>query len=300
MTPDYRVFISWVGLAPICLFFFVSCNDVQSPAERYENTVTDCGDKIDNDGDGDIDCDDTECAQMAFCLNPDGLPKDTAAVNETDTSTVPANTDQRDTAAVNEDDTDDTAGDDTTDGHGEIGTDDSALQMDDNTPVDELSSDGQHAFCTVFYNDVLSKTAALQNAVNDVICNMVGVQTAAALAMQGSNISDIIASCENTKSDCENDAASQDSLPTTEDFCEESDVLFADCGATPVEIDICVTAIFDEQTEDFESAYGDIPACSELTAAYFELPQETDDIPEMETPAECAAVEQKCPAMLSK
>ncbi len=109
-------------------------------AEVCDASEIDCGDEFDNDGDGDIDCDDSDCAGDAACVETacdDGLD------NDGDGQTDCADSDCLGTAACGESDCDDGSDNDN---DGDIDCDDSDCEGDpaciETNCTDQLDNDG--------------------------------------------------------------------------------------------------------------------------------------------------------------
>ena len=85
-----------VSLVILCGFSFVGCGGDDGPSGTDIEEI--CGDSIDNDEDGQIDCNDTECANLFECKNPPldagpavdagPAPTDTGSTSSTDAGSV--------------------------------------------------------------------------------------------------------------------------------------------------------------------------------------------------------------------
>ncbi|MBN2717299.1 MAG: hypothetical protein JXX14_15705 [Deltaproteobacteria bacterium] len=179
------------------------------------------------------------------------------------------------------------------------------LSVDEDTPADELTADELQDVCGDIY-DVVSKGMAEMEADAAAFgCAMMGVGMAQMTAMTGGSDADIVAACEENVTACENgemddmmDMGSSEEM-TEAEFCEGAEESVADCDATAGEIADCMVAMYNAQMAAFTAYMAQMPECGELTAEYYDNPQQMDEMSDdVETPDECAAVAEKCPEML--
>jgi hypothetical protein len=117
-------------------------------------------------------------------------------------------------------------------------------------------------------------------------CRVVGVL--GALFALGFNSSateaDLKAACDEAVTACLEE-------PAQEDSCADEPVPTS-CTSTVQEIETCAKDSIDQGAEFL----GQFPNCAEVTKAYLES---LENLPEPETPASCATVEQNCPSVLA-
>lgn len=177
------------------------------------------------------------------------------------------------------------------------------LQVDEEKPINELTEQEAQDVCGDIYDIVSAGMTDMENASADVMCTMMGVSMASMAVQSGGSDADVVSACEETVTACENgemDEYMEDEPSeqmTEEAFCEGADESISDCNAATGDVADCMVAMFDAQYDAFKTYMEQFPSCSELTVAYYENAEQTQDMAEPETPAECVAVMQQCPEM---
>ncbi len=119
-------------------------------------------------------------------------------------------------------------------------------------------------------------------------CKMMGVMTAGLTIGVGTTTdADLRQACQAGYDGClQSESASEEPV---EETCEPID---ASCTATVGELEACMQ----DTSRILDEFFAEVPACSALTAAYFQQStSEAETLPSMEDSAACATLEQKCP-----